>query len=102
VAPSLAPLYDLVSTAAYPLLTMRLAMSIDGARRLEDVDPAAWRTLADDVGFSSRYIPQRMLPFVADVVRAAEVLAGRSEHDAPVVATIVEGIRTRAARLLGE
>jgi len=101
-APSLAPLYDLVSTAVYPPLTTRLAMSIDGARRLEAVDPAAWRILADDVGFSSRYIQQRMLPFVADVVSAAGALAGRGEHDAPVVATIVDGIRTRAGRLLGE
>ena len=101
-APSLAPLYDLVSTAAYPLLTRRLAMSIDGAKRLEDVDLAAWRTLADEVGFSSRYIQQRMLPFVADVVSAADVLASRGEHDAPSVASIVDGIRSRAGSLLGE
>jgi HipA-like C-terminal domain/HipA N-terminal domain len=41
-APTLAPLYDLVSTTAYPELTTRLAMSIDGATQISDVNTKAW------------------------------------------------------------
>jgi serine/threonine protein kinase HipA of HipAB toxin-antitoxin module len=35
-APTLAPLYDLVSTTAYPEPTTRLAMSIDGVRQISE------------------------------------------------------------------
>ncbi len=47
-APTLSPLYDVVSTVVYPELTTRLAMSIGGARALADVDDRAWAKLAAD------------------------------------------------------
>ena len=50
-APMLAPLYDLVSTTVYPELTRRLAMSLGGARRTDEVNadygsrlPGKWIT----------------------------------------------------------
>jgi serine/threonine-protein kinase HipA len=66
-APSLAPLYDLLSTAIYPELTQRLSMSIDGATMLEDVGIESWEHLASEVGFAPRFLSQRMQPFVAKV-----------------------------------
>jgi serine/threonine-protein kinase HipA len=98
-APSLAPLYDLLSTAVYGELTQRLAMSIDGATELDDVATPAWRTLAAEVGFAPRFLQQRMEPFVTQVVDAAAELAGRDEHSDAVVAEIVAGIRKRAGRM---
>lgn len=98
-APSLAPLYDLVSTASYEELTRRLAMSIGGAAERGEVDREAWRRLAAEVGFASRFLEQRMDPFVARVVAAAEELAGREEHRDPVVERIVAGLRARAGRI---
>lgn len=95
-APSLAPLYDLVCTAAYPELTQRLAMSVDGAAQLGEVDREAWRRLAAEVGFAPRFLAQRMDPFIGRVVEAAEELALSGQHDEPVVAEIVSGIRGRA------
>lgn len=98
-APSLAPLYDLVSTAAYDELTRRLAMSIDGARKLEEVDHAAWRRLAEEIRFAPRFLDQRMEPFVARVLEASAGLAGEPEHSHEIVREIDAGIAVRAERL---
>jgi serine/threonine-protein kinase HipA len=101
-APSLAPFYDLLSTAAYPELTTRLAMSIDGATHLEEVDGSAWAKLAEEVGFAPRFLEQRTLPFVERVSEAAARLSSEREHaDAPVK-EIVSAIRTRAERFRGQ
>jgi serine/threonine-protein kinase HipA len=97
-APSLAPFYDLLSTAIYGELTRRLAMSIDGATELEVVDRTAWAQLADEVGFAPRFLEQRMEPFVQQVLAAAEDLSQASEYAGPLVAQIVTGIQERAER----
>lgn len=98
-APSLAPLYDLVSTAVYPELTSRLAMSINGTARLAEVDLGAWRKLIAEIGFASRFIEQRMAPFVERVRQAVPELASAPEHDDPIVREIAAGIAERADRL---
>lgn len=97
-APSLAPLYDLLSTAVYGELTKRLAMSIDGATELEDVTPVAWAQLAEEVGFAPRFLKQRMEPFVEQILIASEGLSKGHEHADPLVGEIVSGIRKRAER----
>lgn len=98
-APRLAPLYDLVSTAAYDELARRLAMSIDGARKLEEVDHDAWQRLADEIGFAPRFLDQRMEPFVARVHEALPELASDPEHSHEIVREIAIGIGKRAERL---
>jgi serine/threonine-protein kinase HipA len=97
--PSLAPLYDLVSTAAYEELTSRLAMSIDGAKRLDEVGHAAWRRLAEEIGFAPRFLAQRMEPFIARVREAVPELAAEPEHSHGIVMEIADGIAERAERL---
>jgi len=99
-APSLAPFYDLVSTAVYPELTTRLAMSVDGAVRLEEVDLTAFAKLADEVGFAPRFLEQRMLPFVEDVESAAEQFWLEGANVDSTVTQIFEEMRVRAKRLL--
>ena len=95
-APSLAPLYDLLSTAVYEELTKRLAMSIDGATELKDVDPLAWTELAREVGFAPRFLEQRMAPFVEQTLNVAEKMAKGSQFSEPLAQEIVTGIRKRA------
>ncbi len=95
-APSLAPLYDLLSTVVYGELTKRLAMSIDGAVELEDVDPPAWAQLAGEVGFALRFLEQRMAPFVEETLNVAEEMSKGSQFSEPLVQEIVTGIRKRA------
>jgi serine/threonine-protein kinase HipA len=98
-APRLAPLYDLVSTAAYGELTQRLAMSIDGARNLGEVDYAAWERLAAEIRFAPRFLEQRMDPFVARVREALPELVGGAEYSHALVGEIAVGISERAERL---
>jgi serine/threonine-protein kinase HipA len=97
-APSLAPFYDLVSTAAYAELTTRLAMSIDGATHLEEVDMRAWEKLADEVGFAPRFLDQRMTPFVEEVAEAASRLADEREYAEPQAQRIAKAVQDRAER----
>jgi serine/threonine-protein kinase HipA len=101
-APSLAPLYDLLSTSVYGELTKRLAMSIDGAAELEDVEGDAWAQLAGEVGFAPRFQVQRMGPFVDRVRDVAENLSAEPEYADPLVAEIVSGIRRRSERFGSE
>lgn len=98
-APRLAPLYDLVSTAAYDELTRRLAMSIDGARELEEVDHTAWQRLAAEIGFAPRFLGQRMEPFVARVREVLPELAREPQHSHEIVQEIAVGITARAKQL---
>ncbi len=95
-APSLAPFYDLLSTAAYSGLTTRLAMSIDGATHLGEVDRRAWERLADQVGFAPRFLDRRMVPFVEETVAAAPRLAGEDEYADAAVETIAKAAQGRA------
>ncbi len=97
-APSLAPLYDLVSTAVYGELTQRLAMSVAGATELEEVDTGAWEQLAQEVGFAPRFLTQRMAPFVDRVFAAALDLVERPGYSDRVIGEILAGIEARAER----
>ncbi len=97
-APSLAPLYDLLSTAVYGEVTKRLAMSIDGATELEDVGPSAWAQLAEEVRVAPRFLAQRVDPFVEKVWDAAEAMSRGDQFAGPAVEEIVSGIRKRVER----
>ena len=96
-APTLAPLYDLVSTTVYPELTTRLAMSIDGATHINEVDANAWGTLAKETGFSRRFARATTGPLIERIVTEAGRLAAESQHDNPAVQAILEGIHGRTA-----
>ncbi len=74
-SPTPAPLYDLVSTVVYPDLVTRLAMSIDGATQIADVDDRAWSELAAQVGVRP--------DFAIETIRR---IAGRAAAAAPRVA----------------
>lgn len=96
-APSLAPLYDLVSTAVYGELTTRLAMSVDGARSVGEVGAGAWRRLREEIDFAPRFLERRVAPFVAHVRDLLPELASQPVHADPIVAEIAAGIATRAS-----
>jgi serine/threonine-protein kinase HipA len=94
-APSLAPLYDLVSTTVYPELTTRLAMSLDGARQVEEVDTRAWTTLADEAGYSVRFAHGATTSMIERVIVEAEKLAELPRHRNETVDAVIEGIHAR-------
>lgn len=92
-----APLYDIVSTVVYPELTTRLAMSIDGARHLDEVDDEAWVKLAGDTGFRPAFVSKA----VNDLLQRAAVeganLATTAAHDNDTARQINERVQRLAA-----
>jgi serine/threonine-protein kinase HipA len=59
-ATSLAPLYDLICTAAYEDLATRFAMNIGKSRTIDEIDSNAWSTFATDAEFTSGYVLKRV------------------------------------------
>jgi serine/threonine-protein kinase HipA len=94
-SPTLAPLYDLVSTCCYPELTTRLAMSIDGAVDIDEVDEHAWQKLAVQTGYSSRFAADATKTLVERTLHEAERLAADPAHENATVGRILAGIRVR-------
>jgi serine/threonine-protein kinase HipA len=95
-APTLAPLYDLLSTASYPELTTRLAMSIDGARDISEVDRRAWLSLAEQTSYSARFAHAELSAMIERTTAEAERLAGQPSHANVSVQGVLAGITRRA------
>jgi serine/threonine-protein kinase HipA len=99
---TLAPLYDLVSTTSYENLETKLAMSIDGARELLDVDDAAWRELAEQTSFSQRFRLRTQIELAERVAVESQELAKSPTHDNDAVGAILDGVLERSAKLAQE
>ena len=56
---ALAPLYDLMCTAAYPELHAKLAMKIGKRARLEEFTPDTWDDFASEVDVGAPYVRRR-------------------------------------------
>ncbi len=95
-APALAPLYDLVSTTVYSELTTRLAMSIDGARLIEEVDAAAWVRLAEEINYNRRFVITETADLVGRTIAESRKLVSDELHDNTVAHSIADGIEERA------
>ncbi len=91
-APALAPLYDLVSTVAYDGLTTRLAMRIDGAREIAEVDLSAWLRLAAEIGVSERFARRTTTAVVARVKATAAELVPQPQRSGSMAGRIAERI----------
>jgi serine/threonine-protein kinase HipA len=95
-APTLAPLYDLVSTTAYPELTTRLAMSIDGATKISDVNTRAWEALAKETGYSTRFVRTATSSTIERTLDEAGRLSAEPWHDNGTAKAIYARIYARA------
>ena len=67
--PRVAPLYDLLSTAAYPELSPKLAMKIGKCGTLEEMDSKAWSAFATETGLGFPLIRRRVSE-ISDAVRS--------------------------------
>jgi serine/threonine-protein kinase HipA len=67
---ALAPLYDLMCTAAYPELHAKMAMKVGRRAMLEDFTPDTWSDFADEVDVGAPYVRRRARQF-ADQALAA-------------------------------
>lgn len=76
----LAPLYDLLSTVAYPDLSPNLAMKIARRARLEDLFSRDWAKFAEETGLTEPYIRRRAASLADRVI--AEAPQARASFDA--------------------
>lgn len=91
----LAPMYDLVSTAAYPELSTRMAMKIGGEYDPQKVGPKQIEKLANEAALSVPIVRNRALE-LADAVIAALPAAA---PDKPFAAELAVQIRNRCQRI---
>lgn len=95
-APTLAPLYDLVSTTVYDSLKRRMAMTIDGARMIGDVDSVAWDKLAHELGFSRRFSDSARNEITGRAVSEARTLVEEETHNNEAARQVLAGILERS------
>ena len=95
----LAPLYDVVSTEAYPELNRQLALGIGDEFDPDAIDGIAWGDLAFDLGLNVSAFAGRRARLVARVMSAAAALRDESQADGwhdEIIDTILGVIAARA------
>lgn len=100
-AKSLAPLYDVMSTAVYSGLSRVNAMSIGGAKRFEEVSRASFSKMAGEVGVRPSLVLARMDKMAAKIVPVARSLANEmsSEWPSGIYAEIESVIRAQTSTI---
>ncbi|MDE2410216.1 MAG: type II toxin-antitoxin system HipA family toxin [Sphingomonadales bacterium] len=101
---TLAPLYDLLSTALYPELSPKLAMKIGGKAILDEIEPRHWDKFSAEAGLGAPFVRTRIRQLSAAVLSAVDgkVLDGTPGAGAfAEVKRIVHGRATRLAELFG-
>lgn len=96
----LAPLYDIVSTEAYPELNSQLALGIGDEFDPDAIGEIAWGDLAYDLGLSVTAFARRRALLVHRVSDAAAALRARARADGwhdEIIDAIVGVIALRAA-----
>lgn len=100
---SLAPLYDTLSTAVYPNLTPRMAMSIGGARDFDDVSAGSFDAFAEKCDINPKFVRNRIERLSGELAGAmddvAEELAD-SGHPSPLYKDISSQAQRRLSQLL--
>lgn len=97
-APTLAPLYDLLSTAVYDQLTPKMAMRLGSKYKFTEVQARHWEQFAQAAGLSKAQTKKRVLrmaqdlPGVARRLQASSPFAGQT-----IVAKIIALIEQRSA-----
>ncbi|MBU6371190.1 MAG: type II toxin-antitoxin system HipA family toxin [Alphaproteobacteria bacterium] len=99
---TLAPLYDLLSTVAYPELSPKLSMKIGKSATLEEVDDTTWAKFAGDAGLAAPFVRRRVKELAAAAAEQALrgpgkiVTSGLSEAELKRFSTLVAA---RAVRM---
>jgi serine/threonine-protein kinase HipA len=96
-APSLAPLYDLVSTWIYPRLETNFAMRLGGVSDPVAMSRTAWDALAREAGVSPRLIRRVVQRLAGRMLQEARALMDELGHGPPyanILAVIGERLRS--------
>lgn len=76
---TLAPLYDLLSTVAYPELAPKLAMKIAKCATLEEIDDGTWPKFAADAGLAAPFVRRRVDELAAAIEGATSAVTEKLE-----------------------
>lgn len=101
--PDLAPLYDVVCTAAYPRLAKKLAMAIGGRSVPDTIQLKDWLTLVPNTRGAQRLLVKDMSKLAARIRGEADALLAEFREAGithEVLKTIRGVIETRASHLL--
>ena len=101
-APSLAPLYDVLSTSVYPNLAGRMAMSIGGAREFDEVTAASFDTFSAKCNISPKFTRGRIDRMVQAMMSAMNATAEElsdAGHPSGIYARSSSQISRRAGQL---
>lgn len=93
----MAPLYDLVSTIAWPHLSTNAAMKIDGSDSINAFNPGGWRKMAEKAELSWPLLKGRMQSISSNTLKQLD------DKDWPHAITgtpLPQTIRERAERIL--
>ena len=88
--PSLAPLYDALSTAVYPQLSNKMAMKIGSQYTFKGVMPRHWQQFAKDNQFSPAQLRKRLLGIAGRLPALA--IQVHSENDVWRRSTVINAI----------
>ena len=97
----LAPLYDLLTTIAYPQLSARLAMKIGKRATLDEMDARGWELFAAEVGLGWPLVRRRVAEICTAVESHAREVAGELEDgelDGAALSRFADTIADRATR----
>jgi HipA N-terminal domain len=92
-----APLYDLLCTAAYPDVHVKLAMKVGKRSTLEEFTPDTWDDFAKEIGVGVPFVRRRAVALADLAIQRIEVVA----HDLAAVGFGGEHL-DRAANLIAE
>jgi serine/threonine-protein kinase HipA len=99
----LGPFHDLLSTAAYPVIATKLAMTIGESDDSGHIRGRNWRRLAESVGVGPAFVLENVRDLAEaipehDRTIAADIRKGR--RDSPAGELILPILRKRSRRLL--
>lgn len=100
---SLAPFYDLISTALYPQYDNKMAMKIGKSHDPDRTTLAHWQTIVADTNTAKTHLKKELKTFAEKLPIAAENLREKLQKNgisSPVFDDIIAVINKRAARIL--
>lgn len=100
--PRLAPAYDLLSTAVYPELAIKMAMKIGGKYEPDDVYLRHWHRLVPDTAIARTAMEKSLAELSAKALDQAGKLHAELKSESitsPVLDSILGVIKKRSARL---
>jgi serine/threonine-protein kinase HipA len=96
--PTLAPLYDLLSTGIYESLTPKMAMKLDSKYKFDEVHARHWEQFAQAAGLSKAQTKKRVLRTAQDLPGVARQLQTEAPFAGqPIVNMIIALIEERSA-----